>query len=207
MNQLCHTQKLAEDEGADAGWIGKFRESHIKPVTQCIDFLEAGEWEKFARIIRDYSKPTTYRPKGMDEPIAELIYNVSKEAMEKYKKEGKIRAIGASTHHNEPAVIKATADSGIYDIIETAYNFRKNNAEEIGEAINYAADKGIGTVVMKTQAGVYWDRQRKNMINMQAALKWALQNENVHTSVPLFNNANELIEGLSVMNNSGTGPL
>jgi len=37
------------------------------------------------------------------------------------------------------------------------------------------------------------------MINMKAALKWALQNENVHTSVPAFYNTDELNEGFSVM--------
>lgn len=52
---------------------------------------------------------------------------------------------------------------------------------------------------MKTQAGVYWDRSRNNMINMKAALKWVLQDQNVHTTIPAFMNFKEMEEDLSVM--------
>ena len=85
LSRLRHAQKLAENEGVDAAWIEKFSDSHIKPVTQCIEVFEAGNWDKFSQAIRDFNKPTTYRPKGLIEPIAGLIYDVSKEAMEKFK--------------------------------------------------------------------------------------------------------------------------
>jgi predicted aldo/keto reductase-like oxidoreductase len=52
---------------------------------------------------------------------------------------------------------------------------------------------------MKTQAGVYWDRSREKMINMKAALKWVLQDKNVHTTIPAFMNFKEMEEDLSVM--------
>jgi len=52
---------------------------------------------------------------------------------------------------------------------------------------------------MKTQAGVYWDRKRTNKINMKAALKWVLQDENVHTTIPAFANYEEMKEDLAVM--------
>ena len=52
---------------------------------------------------------------------------------------------------------------------------------------------------MKTQAGVYWDRFRARKINMKAALKWVLQDENVHTTIPAFSNFQEMEEDLSVM--------
>jgi predicted aldo/keto reductase-like oxidoreductase len=55
---------------------------------------------------------------------------------------------------------------------------------------------------MKTQAGVYWDRkEKKKMINMKAALKWALQDDNIHTAIPSFKNSDQLYEALSVMEN------
>jgi predicted aldo/keto reductase-like oxidoreductase len=37
------------------------------------------------------------------------------------------------------------------------------------------------------------------MINMKAALKWALQDENIHTAIPSFKNSDQLFEALSVM--------
>ena len=52
---------------------------------------------------------------------------------------------------------------------------------------------------MKTQAGVFWDRERQDPINMKAALKWALKNENVHTSIPGFNTFDQMNDDLSVM--------
>jgi predicted aldo/keto reductase-like oxidoreductase len=121
--------------------------------------------------------------------------------MEKFKKEGKTRFIGVTTHNNEPEVIRAAVESKVYDVVLTSYNFRQKHKEEVKKAIDYAADAGLGIVAMKTQAGVYWDKERKNMINMKAALKWALQDKNVHTAIPGFNSYNEIVEGLSVMEN------
>jgi predicted aldo/keto reductase-like oxidoreductase len=51
---------------------------------------------------------------------------------------------------------------------------------------------------MKTQAGVYWDITRRK-INMKAALKWVLQDQNVHTTIPAFSNYDEMREDLSAM--------
>lgn len=120
--------------------------------------------------------------------------------LQEYKKAGKLLWLGVTTHSNEPEIIRAATDSGVYDVVLTAYNFRKNNKEEIKEAVAYAAGKGMGIVAMKTQAGVYWDRKDKStLINMKAALKWALQNENIHTAIPSFKNVDQMNEALSVM--------
>ncbi len=119
-----------------------------------------------------------------------------------YKKAGKLRFLGVTTHANEPEIIRSATDIGVYDVVLTAYNFRKTNRDEIKDAVAYAAGKGMGIVAMKTQAGVYWDRrEKKKMINMKAALKWALQDKNIHTAIPSFKNSEQLYEALSVMEN------
>lgn len=129
------------------------------------------------------------------------------EVLTEYKKAGKLRFLGITTHANEPEIIRTATDSGIYDVVLTAYNFRKTNREEIKKAVAYAAAKGMGIVAMKTQAGVYWDgREKKKMINMKAALKWALQDENIHTAVPSFKNSDQLYEALSVMEDLALTP-
>lgn len=120
-------------------------------------------------------------------------------AMQKMKDEGKARLIGLSTHRNEPEVIRAAAESEVYDSVVTAYNFRQPHVLEMKEAIAAAAKAGLGVIAMKTLAGVYWDRQRKRMINPRAALKWVLQDENVHTAIPGFNTFDQLETDLSVM--------
>lgn len=129
------------------------------------------------------------------------------EVLNEYKKAGKLRFLGVTTHANEPEIIRSATDSGVYDVVLTAYNFRKTNREEIKEAVAYAVGKGMGIVAMKTQAGVYWDRrEKKKMINMKAALKWALQDENIHTAIPSFKNSDQLYEALSVMENLALTP-
>ena len=113
-------------------------------------------------------------------------------AMQKLKKDGKIRLIGVTTHANEPEVIRAAVESKVYDVVLTAYNFRQPHVAEMKAAIAEAAKAGLGVVAMKTQAGIYWDRERQRMINMKAALKWVLQDENVHTAIPGFNTFDQL---------------
>jgi aryl-alcohol dehydrogenase-like predicted oxidoreductase len=119
--------------------------------------------------------------------------------MVKLKKEGRIRFLGVSTHSNEPEVIRAAAESGIHDVVLTAYNFRQPHVDEIESAMADAVKSGVGIVAMKTQAGVYWDRERQNQINMKAALKWVLRNEDVHTTIPGFTTFEQLETDLSVM--------
>ncbi len=113
-----------------------------------------------------------------------VFYEPLLKALEKFKKQGKTRYLGVATHSFEPEAIRAAADTGIYDLVMTAYNFRKNNIAEIDEAIGYATEKGLGIIAMKTMAGVFWDKERTRPINTKASLKWVLKNENIHTTVP-----------------------
>jgi predicted aldo/keto reductase-like oxidoreductase len=130
-----------------------------------------------------------------------VLHSPFMEAMESLKKSGRARFIGLTAHQNEPEVLLASIESKIYDVVLTAYNFRKIYRDEIKSAIAAAAKEGVGIVAMKTQAGVYWDQKTKDMINMKAALKWVLQDENVHTAVPEFASIEELDAGISVMEN------
>jgi len=126
--------------------------------------------------------------------------------LDRAKKEGKVRFSGLTTHRNEHEVIDAVTESEFYDVVLTAYNFRKKNRTEIQTAIAKAARKGIGIVAMKTQAGVYWDKERQEKIDMRAALKWAIRNKNVHTVIPGFTTFDQLNEDLTVMGNLNLTP-
>jgi len=121
------------------------------------------------------------------------------EVMTQLKKEGRVKHIGVSTHSNEPEVIRAAVESGVYEVVLTAYNFRQPHVADVEKAMAEAAKAGLGVVLMKTQAGAYWDRERQEPINMKAALKWALNNPNAHTSIPGFSSYEELEADLSVM--------
>ena len=122
------------------------------------------------------------------------------EALVKMKKDGKARAIGVSTHANEPEVIEAVAKSDIHEVVLTAYNFQQPHLDEMHRTMELAAEAGKGIIAMKTQAGVWWDESREQMIDMKAALKWAISNKNVHTTIPGIDSIAHLEENASVMN-------
>jgi aryl-alcohol dehydrogenase-like predicted oxidoreductase len=119
--------------------------------------------------------------------------------LERVKKAGMTRFVGVSTHKNEPEVIRAAVEAKSYDVVLTSYNFRQDHHLEVQKAIGEAATAGLGVVAMKTQAGVFWDKEKANPIDMKAALKWALRDPNVHTSIPGFTTLEQLNADLEVL--------
>ena len=126
-------------------------------------------------------------------PLLELALNL--------KKEGRAKYIGVSTHSNEPVVINAMVDNGNYDVVLTTYNYTQKHLDELNPAIERAAKAGMGVIAMKTMAGGYLDRERTQKVNARAALKWALQNPNIHTAIPGFTSFDELEESLDSATN------
>jgi len=124
------------------------------------------------------------------------LYEPALKALEKAKKEGKVRHVGLTTHRNEPEVIHAAVDSKFYDVIEVAYNHRQKHRAKIREALAKAGSAGLGVVAMKTLGG-----GEKNLGKTEArtALKWVLQDPNVHTIIAGFTTFDQLELDLSVM--------
>ena len=120
-------------------------------------------------------------------------------AMLDLKKKGKVRFIGVSTHKNEPVIMKAMAEDGIWDVVLTSYNFKQTYLDEMDIALQAAADAGIGIVAMKTMAGGFLDKERTKPVNTRAALKWALSNPNIHTTIPGITAFEHLTADLEVM--------
>ena len=128
-----------------------------------------------------------------------VFYEPLLSAMVEIKKSGKAKYLAIATHSWEPEALTAAADTGVYDVVMTAYNFRRSNLEELNKAISYAANKGLGIIAMKTMAGVYWDKERTKPINTRASLKWVLQNPDIHTTVPGFTSFDQLQQNLEIM--------
>jgi len=127
------------------------------------------------------------------------LYEPILKALEKVKKEGKARFVGITTHMNEPEVIHAAVDSKIYDVILTSYNFQQKHYVEMRNAIARASQAGLGIVGMKAIRG--GSRQTPTLNNSAAALKWVLQDPNVHTIVPGFTTFEEMNIDLAVAEN------
>jgi predicted aldo/keto reductase-like oxidoreductase len=127
------------------------------------------------------------------------LYEPILKALEKVKKEGKARFVGITTHMNEPEIIHAAVDSKIYDVILTSYNFQQKHYAEMRDAIARASQAGLGIVGMKAIRG--GSRQTPTLNNSAAALKWVLQDQNVHTIVPGFTTFEEMNIDLAVAEN------
>ncbi|HDZ68957.1 MAG TPA: hypothetical protein ENH43_00855, partial [Phycisphaerales bacterium] len=84
LNQLRHAQKLYRNGCPDGDWAEKCEDTFIKPVVQCIEFLEAGNWDSCAEKIRNFDKPRVNKPKELPEPIAELIRKTVRKAVDAF---------------------------------------------------------------------------------------------------------------------------
>jgi predicted aldo/keto reductase-like oxidoreductase len=129
------------------------------------------------------------------------LYEPVLKALEKAKKAGKIRFTGISTHKNEPEVIHAAVDSKFYDVVLTPYNFRQKNQAEIKAAIARAAAAGLGVIAMKAMGGVQLQERAEKPVEPVPALKWVLQDANVHTIIAGFTTFDQMALDLSVMEN------
>jgi predicted aldo/keto reductase-like oxidoreductase len=122
-------------------------------------------------------------------------------AMAKARQAGKIRFAGITTHSNEPEVIHAAVDSRFYEVVLTSYNYQQRHATDVRDAIARAAGAGLGIVGMKAIRGGF--RQTPSAQSASAALKWVLQDPNVHTIVPGFTTFDQMETDLAVMEDTG----
>jgi len=121
----------------------------------------------------------------------------AKEAMAEIRKQGKARFLGVTTHKNEVEILNAVVEDKFYDTVLVAYNFK--SGPELKEAIAKAAKAGVGIIAMKTQAGGYNTKELGDVSPHQAALKWALQDENVSMAVPGMLDLAQVQEDIAVM--------
>ena len=122
-------------------------------------------------------------------------------SMEKIRAAGKTRFLGIATHSFVPEGVRAAADSAFYDVVMLAYNFQTRDIKERIQAVAYAAEKGLGILAMKTitsESSLAQNRQEA-VDSPKAALKWVLQNENIHTAVLGITTFDQLETDLSVM--------
>jgi predicted aldo/keto reductase-like oxidoreductase len=124
------------------------------------------------------------------------LYEPVMKAMEKAKRDGKTRFLGLTTHMNVAEAVQAAADSNFYEVVMAAHNFRQKDQLQTKEAIAKAAGAGLGVVAIKVIRGV---EEGEKSTNPKASLKWALQDPNIHATVPGFSTFEEMNVDLSVM--------
>ena len=127
------------------------------------------------------------------------------EALRKAKEQGKVRFIGMSTH-TLPAVVDRVIEAKL-EVVQAQYNF--TSAAEWGPALDKLQKAGIGVVAMKVMAKVGRGRGRgadaappppaRPANFAPAALKWAIRNPVIATTVPSMTDIDQLEQNFSVM--------
>jgi predicted aldo/keto reductase-like oxidoreductase len=116
----------------------------------------------------------------------------------KAKEAGKTRFIGVSVHAKVAEVIRAAVDAKVYDVVEAAFNFQREDRDEIAKAVEVARENGVGIVAMKTQGGARREGDPA-AFNHKASLKWVLQHQGVSTTIPGMSTFEQLELNFSVM--------
>ena len=137
------------------------------------------------------------------------------ETFQELKKQGKVRFLGFTTHHNMAALLSAAIDSGHFDLVMLAYNVI--NYGFLDEVIRRAKDNNVGTIAMKAAMAVFtpyppdkvpvpaWRVQKLNQIipeEMKLPVKaylWALQNNDLSAVIAGIRTEEMLNEDLSVV--------
>ncbi|HWD00151.1 MAG TPA: aldo/keto reductase [Candidatus Sulfopaludibacter sp.] len=118
------------------------------------------------------------------------------EAQRKAKQQGKIRFTGVSTH-NLPAIVDRAIEAKV-EVVQAQYSFA--SAASYGPAIEKLHQAGIGVIGMKVMA-----RGRGRGANFaSAALKWAIRNPGIATTVPSMTDHDQLQENFRAMSDTFT---
>ncbi|MCJ7446964.1 MAG: aldo/keto reductase [Bacteroidales bacterium] len=137
------------------------------------------------------------------------------EAVNELKKQGKVRFLGFSTHHNMAALLNTAIEARHVDVVMLAYNVV--NYGFMDHVIKKAKENNVGIIAMKAAMAVFtpyppeqvpvpeWRIQKLNQIipgEMKLPVKaylWALQNPDLSAVVSGMTNEEMLLENLSVV--------
>lgn len=126
------------------------------------------------------------------------------DALHTARQQGKVRFIGVSTH-NLPAIADRLIETKL-DVVQAQYNFASDAG--YGPAIEKLAQAGVGIVAMKVMAKA---RRRRDTPQPQrpanfpeAALKWALKNPAIATTVPSMTDMDQLEQNFRMMGEAFT---
>ena len=119
------------------------------------------------------------------------------EAQRKAKQQGKIRFIGVSTH-NLPAIADRIVEAKV-EVVQAQYNFASDPS--YGPAIEKLNQAGVGLIAMKVmaRAGRRGGGPQRAAEFAPAALKWAIKNPAIATTVPSMTDIDQLEQNFHVM--------
>jgi len=122
------------------------------------------------------------------------------EAQLKAKQQGKIRFMGVSTH-NLPAIVDRVIEAKL-EVVQVPYNFAADPS--YGPAIEKLNRARLGVIAMKVMAraderGGHAAQPKRPPIFGLAALKWAINNPAIATTVPSMTDIDQLEQNFKAM--------
>ena len=121
--------------------------------------------------------------------------------MQAMKEEGMFRFAAVTTHSRQIEVLNAVVEDGFYDAVLVGVNFRSPPA--LFDAIETAANAGVGIIAMKTQNGGYRNGPVPELTPHQAALRFVLEKPGIHLAVPGMLSRKMVDENLAAVKNGG----
>jgi predicted aldo/keto reductase-like oxidoreductase len=130
------------------------------------------------------------------------------EAIQRAKQTGKVRFLGVSGHHgNMLECLEIAMESGQYEVFFTKYDFVSYPEQD--DVLRRATQKGIGTLVFKTNAGnrqnEIKDLEAGGLSYRQATIRWALTNPDVASVAVTLANFDQIRECVGAVGKSLDG--
>jgi len=177
-------------------------------VKKAIKSMELSVNESLKALNTDYIDVMLLH--GMSRP--EITYNDEvMKFMEKIKKEGKVKAIGFSSHSNMIELIRINNEILFYDVVMCPFNHKgsykhlrsKRYSEwdqpELIRQLEIAGNKNIGIVAMKTASGGPYQPEGKETATYEDAVRWVIQHNFVCSAAVGMSNFEEIAENVKAM--------
>jgi aryl-alcohol dehydrogenase-like predicted oxidoreductase len=137
---------------------------------------------------------------------ADVRSEVLFEAFDRARRAGKVRHLAVSGHHGGlQECLEAALDSGRYEMFFTKYDFVSYPDQD--QLLRRAAQRGIGTMVFKTDAGgrqgEIKDLEAGGLSFRQATIRWALSNPDVASVAVTMTSFDRIDEAVAAV---GSGP-
>ena len=177
-------------------------------VNEMIKSMESSVHESLKALKTDYIDVMLLH--GMSKPEITYHEEVMK-FMEKIRKEGKVKAIGFSSHGNMAELIQKNNEILFYDVVMCPFNhkgsfihsvskiYREWDQPALMEQLIIAGNKKIGVVAMKTTSAGPFQPEGKETATYEDAVRWVLQHDFISSAAVGMANFEEIAENVRVL--------